>query len=377
MKNTLFILTEDLNNGVIQSQVFGHIDFMKKKKISNFSILYCYWSEVESRSSLEKIKSLKKINKLNIYSLKIFPPSLPFSLYLNQNLILKFLLKKNINFDFVHARTDLCAVMAKKIKYIFKVTLIWDCRGYAPAEVDYNNTNFKFIKKIYLYYRFRQASKTSDKVVVVSTTLEQLVRNTGNLNTYLIPSVASKNLFFFNPKIRNDMRKKMKFNKSSIVLIYSGSFKKYQMIDETISFFRSTYVKNKNCYMIFLTNDQKIAKKYISGIRNIMCFSVKQNEVNDYLNAADFAIMIRKKDLTNKTASPTKFSEYCLAGLNVITNSSVIDFYKFKNKVNNIKDLSNCDIKTISNISRKNIADFYKQKLSKESFIKKFEALYE
>ncbi len=35
MKNTLFILTEDLNNGVIQSQVFGHIDFMKKKKVSN------------------------------------------------------------------------------------------------------------------------------------------------------------------------------------------------------------------------------------------------------------------------------------------------------------------------------------------------------
>ena len=377
MKNTLFILTEDLNNGVIQSQVFGHIDFMRKKKISNFSVLYCYWSEVESRSSLEKIKFLKKINKLNIYSLKIFPPSLPFSLNLNQDLILKFLLKKNINFDFVHARTDLCAVLAKKLKYIFKVTLIWDCRGYAPAEVDYNNTYFKSIKKLYLHYRFRQASKISDKVVVVSTALEQLVKNTGNLNTYLIPSVASKNLFFFNPKIRIKMRKKMKFNKSSIILIYSGSFKKYQMINETISFFRSIYLKNKDCYMIFLTNDQKIAKKYISGIRNILCFSVKQNEVNDYLNAADYAMMIRKKDLTNKTASPTKFSEYCLTGLNVITNSSVIDFYKFRNKVENIKDLNSSDIKVTSNIKRKNIADFYKQKLSKESFIKKFETLYE
>ena len=376
MKNTLFILTEDLNNGVIQSQVFGHIDFMRKKKISNFSILYCYWNETESRSSLEKIKYLKKIKKLNIYPLKIIAPSIPFSLDLNQNLIFKFLLKKNINFDYVHARTDLCAVMAKKLKYISKVTLIWDCRGYAPAEVDYNNTNFKLIKKIYLYYRFRQASKISDKVIVVSTALEQLVKKTGNLNTYLIPSVASNSLFFFSPKIRINMRKKMKFNKSSIIIIYSGSFKKYQMINETISFFRSIYSKNKNCYMIFLTNDQKIAKQYLSGIKNVLCFSVKQNEVNDYLNAADYAMMIRKKDLTNKTASPTKFSEYCLAGLNVITNSSVIDFYKFRNKVNNIKDLNSCDVKVTSNIKRKNIADFYKQKLSKESFIKKFETLY-
>ena len=97
----------------------------------------------------------------------------------------------------MHARTDLCAVMAKKLKNIFKVTLIWDCRGFAPAEVDYNNTHFKSIKKLYLYYRFRQASKISDKVVVVSTALEKLVKNTGNFNTYLIPSVASKNLFFF------------------------------------------------------------------------------------------------------------------------------------------------------------------------------------
>ena len=376
MKNTLFILTEDLNNGVIQSQVFGHIDFMRKKKISNFSILYCYWSEAESRSSLEKIKFLKKINKLNIYSLKIFSPSFPFFIKFKPKFDFKIFLKKNINFDYVRARTDLCAVMAKKLKYISKVTLIWDCRGYAPAEVDYNNTYFKFIKKIYLYYRFRQASKISDKVVVVSTALEQLVKNTGNLNTYLIPSVASDNLFFFSPKIRINMRKKMKFNKSSIIIIYSGSFKKYQMINETISFFRSIYSKNKNCYMIFLTNDQKIAKKYLSGIKNVLCFSVKQNEVNDYLNAADYAMMIRKKDLTNKTASPTKFSEYCLAGLNVITNSSVIDFYKFRNKVNNIKDLNSCDVKVTSNIKRKNIADFYKQKLSKESFIKKFETLY-
>ena len=39
MKNTLFILTEDLNNGVIQSQVFGHIDFMRKKDFKLFNLI--------------------------------------------------------------------------------------------------------------------------------------------------------------------------------------------------------------------------------------------------------------------------------------------------------------------------------------------------
>lgn len=173
------------------------------------------------------------------------------------------------------------------------------------------------------------------------------------------------------------MRKKMKLNKSSIIFIYSGSIKKYQMIDETLSFFKSIYSKNKNSYMIFLTNDLEIAKKYLSGVKNILCFSVKQNQVNDYLNAADYAMMIRKKDLTNKTASPTKFSEYCLSGLNVITNTSVIDFYRFKNKVNNIIDFNKCDIKLVSNTKRKEIANFYKLKLSKESFLDMFKVLYD
>ena len=44
MKNSLFILTEDLNNGVIQSQVLTHIDFLKKR-ICNFILLVCYWTK--------------------------------------------------------------------------------------------------------------------------------------------------------------------------------------------------------------------------------------------------------------------------------------------------------------------------------------------
>ena len=149
------------------------------------------------------------------------------------------------------------------------------------------------------------------------------------------------------------------------------------MFEETINFFKSLNKTYKDLYLIILTNDISKAKKMVKNDFNILTFSVNQDKVNEFLNASDYAIMIRKDDLTNNTASPTKFAEYCLTGLHVITNSSVIDFYKFRNKVDNIKDLKNCDIEVTSNIKRKNIADFYKKKLSKESFIKKFETLYE
>ena len=38
---------------------------------------------------------------------------------------------------------------------------------------------------------------------------------------------------------------------------------------------------------------KKLQKTY--WYQKYLCFSVKQNEVNDYLNAADYAMMIRKK----------------------------------------------------------------------------------
>ena len=97
MKNTLFILTEDLNNGVIQSQVFSHIEFLKEKKISNASIIFCYWNTEESNSSLKNINNFIKIFDVQIYTLKIWSPKFPFSTFVNEHLIFKFI-TKHLNF---------------------------------------------------------------------------------------------------------------------------------------------------------------------------------------------------------------------------------------------------------------------------------------
>ena len=45
--------------------------------------------------------------------------------------------------------------------------------------------------------------------------------------------------------------------------------------------------------------------------------------MNSIYNASDFAFMIRATRNLNVVASPTKFGEYCLTGLQVIHNSSV------------------------------------------------------
>ncbi len=51
--------------------------------------------------------------------------------------------------------------------------------------------------------------------------------------------------------------------------------------------------------------------------------SVEHDEVNAYLNAADAAFMLRHRNTTNCVASPTKFAEYCMAGLPVVMSDAV------------------------------------------------------
>ena len=63
MKKMILVLTEDLLNGVIQSQVLTHIKFLKFHKIVDTQILFCYWDE-------KVFKDQKKKKKLSINYIK-------------------------------------------------------------------------------------------------------------------------------------------------------------------------------------------------------------------------------------------------------------------------------------------------------------------
>ncbi len=379
MKKMIFVLTEDLLNGVIKSQVLTHINFLRFHKIVDTQILFCYWDEKILRDQKRKKKTIEKLYKFKISYLKIKAPSSFLSIYFNQKIICREFFKKWIHIDYIHARTDFCALICVGLKKILpKSNLIWDCRGYAPAEIDYQeNRKLIFFKKKILIKRFKKVCDYADKVIVVSSLLKKFVNDNGNKNTFLLPSVASSKVFYFDSLIRERIRNKLKIKKKSKVFIYSGSLKRYQMFEETINFFKRLNKIYNDLYLIILTNDISEAKKMVNNNLNILIFSVNQDKVNEFLNASDYAIMIRRDDLTNNAASPTKFAEYCLTGLQVVTNSAVKDFYKFKNQVCNIIDSNYFNFTKINNKNRSKISTFYKKKISRECFLEDYKRLYE
>ena len=65
-------------------------------------------------------------------------------------------------------------------------------------------------------------------------------------------------------------------------------------------------------------------EKFSSDLRDrIFVTSGGLGEMNEYMNAADFGILLRKIDPINKVASPVKFAEYSLAGLVVLATDAV------------------------------------------------------
>jgi hypothetical protein len=59
------------------------------------------------------------------------------------------------------------------------------------------------------------------------------------------------------------------------------------------------------------------------------------HEMNRYMNAADFGVLLRKENSINRVASPVKFAEYSLAGLTVVTTDAVKQITEIGRKLAN------------------------------------------
>ena len=57
----------------------------------------------------------------------------------------------------------------------------------------------------------------------------------------------------------------------------------------------------------------------------IMRGQTSQPEIVDALASGDYGLLLREDNATNRTAAPTKFAEYCAAGVPVVTTPYVGD----------------------------------------------------
>lgn len=189
---------------------------------------------------------------------------------------------------------------------------------------------------------------------------------------------------------RNQMRKSLGLQ-NKLAFVYLGSFRKYQMAKETIQLFKQISKYIEDTFLVIFTSHTQEFEKELQQLRigqdKYMIKTLERKEVPMYLEAMDIGFMMREDAVLNRVASPTKFAEYLLSGLPVITTPYVGDYsqivvennlgFSLENMevddelitfIRNVKDhrmnfIDKCKVFAYRNLTWNGIAEHYKESL--------------
>lgn len=330
----LFVTHEGFGNSIFRSQVIEHCESMKELGF-DFDVLTYETFKKNRGVSFSNLLNFSKSSNLKVLLKLGFNIYKPFSMILNLFLLINDIKKfQKINpYALIHARADYSALLCSLLKPFHKLPVVWDCRGDSVDELKFALEKFGFLPRVILYLALvpRQvtiryfARKLSDANICVSEALQsKILSKNEKLNSTVIPCPVPTEKFRYSPEVRLKARRKLNLKINDVLFIYSGSMTGYQSIVEFVWFYEKI-ISAENTHIIIATVDVDIAIKYLSGIdkNRITITKVAYESMQELYCAADYALMLRKSRDLNFVASPTKFGEYCLAGLTVIHNHSI------------------------------------------------------
>ncbi len=341
----LYVLFEGLPETVIDSQVAAHIRTVREGLGWEFELLAVACTSSGMTQSLRRREAVEEHTGCRVRVLRGVQPAVPLSHRLNGLLLARALGKGRPAFDLVHARTDYTAAAMGPIARRHGVPMIWDCRGDSVAEFEARADQGGLAKGLLRRWRSaklvearRIAAQHAAGALFVSEPLQALCAPLlSDKPAAVIPCVASQKDMHFDPGLRQTTRAALSLPDDVTVFVYSGSLVAYQCFSQTVDLFRSLHASRPQTHLLVMTPQKAAADAVLSRLPDgsFTSLSARYQEVNAYLNAADLAFMLREDTPVNRVASPTKFAEYCLAGLPVIMTDAVRDSARIADRLGN------------------------------------------
>lgn len=211
----------------------------------------------------------------------------------------------------------------------FKGILPQECLYYDAASLPMRFARYAAALRMEKYI-----CRHAGRIVVVSEYFKKwLVEKRGVAwdNILVIPSCADSDIFRFDENVRLIMRKRLGYRDYPVV-VYNGSLLSWQQPAEMFRLFKVMHRQNREARFLFLTPQESVsaADKLFeqAGILegNYFVVSATGAELAGYLNAGDAGVLLRRNDLVNNVASPTKFGEYMGCGLCVLASRGIGDY---------------------------------------------------
>lgn len=327
------VLFEGLPPTVIDSQVLTHARLMRQELGIDLTVVAFACTDAIFRSAAQRLDHARQIAGGPVLLYRCIRPAWPASLHVNRRR-LRAALRMCGDIAFIHARADYTAAVAGPLAQYMSVPMLWDCRGDTVSEFQHRigpgHLGLQAMAQLRaaLLQRDRHlAGRSCAGAAFVSEQLRTLLASEiGDRPSWVTPCFALEDEFFFDAALRAKTRATLGITDDEAVFLYSGSLVGYQRFDEAIELVRTVLGTGRKARLLVVSPDPEAVRPMLSRLPadRAICISASLSEVNAYLNAADFGLLLRDSDSVNRVAFPTKFAEYGLTGLKIVMKSDPI-----------------------------------------------------
>lgn len=321
-----YFLYDEGYSGVIDSQALDVVRFYNERTQHNAQLI----AALPFRTHRRTLAKFKESISGKIYSMVAVPQRLQPVLFMVEAARLSALIKKS-NIDILICRNAIASFIALAAKACHSSKefpiICYDGRGALMAEASEFDIYPQYLKQ-FLLRAETAAVLNSDFRIAVTEELVQWWRNeygyTGNRHA-IIPTTLPTRAEHFDPRPSKPIwRERFCFTSDDVVLAFAGGMADWQGLSYWLPKMEEWLAQMPKLKLLLLTKPhpeiKRLTELFPSRIINTF---VPHEEVLDALSAADYGIMWREANTTNKVASPTKLSEYLQAGLTIISNNGI------------------------------------------------------
>lgn len=251
-------------------------------------------------------------------------------------------LNKNINFDIVHCRSYISALVGRKLQKNYGLKFIFDMRGFwADERIEGGIWNKKnpIFNLVYRYFKKKEIEflNTADAVVSLTEAGKKEIESWDNFvskkEIEVIPCCVDVDRFDRNKIPKEEtirIKQGLGIAENDFVLGYIGSIGTWYMLEEMLDFYSVYRKSNANTRFFFLSGESEtiVKKKALErGIptEEIIVKRVMHSEVPKYITVFDFSIFFIRPTFSKTASSPTKQGELMAMGLPILCNAGVGD----------------------------------------------------
>ena len=341
LKKVLYLTVDGLTDPLGQSQILPYL-----KGLSAYGYEVTIVSlEKELRLFESKQFIIEQCESSGIiWDYVTYKKSIPIlSQYLNFRNLRALALEKCAieNYDIVHCRSYLSAMVGNDLREKFKLKFIFDMRGFWPDErVEGKTWNLlnPVHKLLYSFFKFQEKKliSSADGVVVLTNRAKDYISKNYKLkltqSIFVIPCCVDLDLF--NPESINrdrlsKLRRDLGISENKFILTYVGSVGTWYMLAEMITFFNQLKKKIDSHFLIVSQdNKDEIERRMLdSGLdfSNFSILSASRLDVPYAIAVGNLSLFFIRPTFSKIASSPTKLGEILAMGVPVVTNCGVGD----------------------------------------------------